>query len=697
MKRLIPLIFIILLGQHPNLRAQSGTEIISDSLKMIGKYDGDKVILRWYPTTPTGWSLGNNYGYNIERIELSDSVSTSENSVILADSLKPADIVKIGKRFKENQNKYLAIAGELLHGKKDYLRKSDKEANPFAKADAYSNMHNMAMLTAELDAEAGLYIGLRYEDLSIKPNATYAYQLILNNPLKEIKIDTAYIVIRTHTPLAIPTPKIKKVYWGDKQIKISWSRDDHKSAFTAYHIERSADGGKTYDRITKDPYIYSNTIDSKYDYIYYDSIPKNEVTYKYRIIGINSFAEESPPSPSVEIQGKDKIAPSPAFDIKTEYLGDSQLKISWKTNPQDQDIAGYMISKSPYKGRGFENITPQGLSPNENNFIDDQYNRFVNNYYFVGVIDEAGNTSISMPHYAEFIDSIPPAPVTGIMGSIDTNGIVTLKWHKSNAPDVKGYFVHFSNQKDHVFAALNGYALIDTTFTDTINVRDILTEEIFYKVVAVDHNMNYSKYSQMASLKKPDFNPPVAPLFKEYKVHDSYIHIRWVNSSSLDVISHRLERRTPNEEWATVATFKNETLRYSEYKDSTTVPGKAYQYRISALDDDDLHTYSPKVLSITFKGKKILNEPKISALDFDKEKRTLSVSWKTNDNYDLITVYRSKDKGPLRIVDTVLASDRKFYDRQLKRGSTYEYAIKAKNSSTGKMSKIGNREQFSFE
>lgn len=674
-----------------SVNAQNDDAIIRDQLKMIGKYDGEKVLLRWFPTTPTGWTLGSNYGYSISRMELADTLSKLKESIVIEDTLKAADVIEIGNRYKQNQNRYLAIAGELLHGDHKALSSSDKDMSPFQKAEAYGNMHDMAMLTAELNAEAGNLMALRYEDLEIEKNKTYAYQLISHNPYEDIWVDTTYVIVRTDKVDLIPTPKITKVYWGDRVIKVTWSKEAHETVFTAYHIERSEDEGKSFKRITEEPYIYSNTIEEDYDFVYYDSIPQNERPYMYRLVGINSYAEESKASEGVLVFGKDKVAPKPAVKLKAEFIEKEGMKISWEVNSVDDDIRGFMISKSEFQDKEYINITPDGLPAKTRSFVDKTFNRFKSNYYFVGTIDEAGNTSISMPLYAEYLDSIPPSPVTEIKGTIDTNGYVVLTWDKPVENDVKGYFVHFANQEDHVFCSLNGHAIQETIFKDTINVKQVLTEEIFYKIVTVDYNMNRSEYSEMFVLKKPDLNPPLAPLFKDYKVNNDHILLEWVMSSSLDIEDHILERKIDDKSgvWNQIEFFKKSDERYGTYQDNSVEPGVKYVYRLTAVDDDGLQTKSPNNLQIKFTGSKILKARSIENIQYNKESKAVQIMWSKDSSFDIVTIYRSKNKGPLRVLETVYSEQGDFFDIQVVNGDNYEYAIKIKDSNSGKSSKIG--------
>ena len=175
-------------------------------------------------------------------------------------------------------------------------------------------------------------------------------------------------------------------------------------------------------------------------------------------------------------------------------------------------------------------------------FIDSSCNENINNYYWIAVFDHEDNVNVTMPQYGTIIDSIAPMPPTGLEGSIDTNGVVTLKWKLGAEPDLRGYFVHYANNARHTFINRTDQPLRDTFWRDTIPLN-VLTEQIHYKVVAIDHRFNYSGYSEMLTLSKPDKVPPTSPVFLRSFADEKGIQLQWTNSGSHDVKANVLMRR----------------------------------------------------------------------------------------------------------------------------------------------------------
>ena len=666
---------------------------------MIGKYDGGQVVLRWYPGSSTAWNVASRYGYRLERATLPDTLAEEIDTFsILENKLLPYTVEKFGELYKKNENKYLAMAAQMMHGKREKLSKPDSEVSVFQKAEIMDNMYSITMLCAEFDREASKGLALCYEDTNIKKGAAYAYRVLVMDTLSSVMIDTAYVIVRTNKVETVTQPSIAQAYWGDEVIKLEWEKDNHKNAFSAYHIERSDDDGNSYARITKDPYVYSNTINTEHNFIYYDSIPSNDKKYLYRLIGINSFAESSPPSEPVTISGRDVDPPSAPYSIKTKYLGGSRMEITWQAKDTDGDLKGFMISKSERKDAGYTNLTPEGLPKDSRTWVDENFNRLANNYYFVGAYDIYGNGNVGLPVYGNYVDSIPPAPVKDLGATIDTNGILKLEWASSPEKDVMGYFIHYANQEDHVFTAINGKPQTTNLYTDTLNIKDIITEEIFYRVVAVDYNMNYSKYSETLKVKKPDVNPPAAPVFQNYKVEDDAITLKWANSSSKDVASHTLQKRERGtEEWERVKTLNYNGETYSESTDRKLVPNTKYEYRVIANDDDGLTSPCPDDFVLHFKGEKVLEAINNVKLSKDAENKFVLVEWDLGKaQFDFVTIYKQMANGKMVAVKTLNASDSKYKDREISLGSEYSYYIKATQSETGKSSKFSSKQSISI-
>ena len=313
------------------------------------------------------------------------------------------------------------------------------------------------------------------------------------------------------------------------------------------------------------------------------------------------------------------------------------------------------------------------MAPYVSQFTDTSALAHGNNYYTVTAIDTAGNAGTSIPAYVIMTDTIPPAKPTGLEGVIDSTGIVHLKWKLGNEPDLMGYLVYTSNALSHDFTAITTDFVVTNSFTDSITIQT-LTKKVYYKIVAFDRNRNPSKYSDALELKRPDKIAPVSPVFTDFLVTDSSVNLKWVMSSSKDVMSQILYRREKGKNWEP---YMKLAVNISFFNDSKVVKQTWYEYALEAVDSSGLH--SPKSFPLNVRmydsGKKkdITNFKVVKSAD----EKSLQLSWNYPEkgNYWFV-IYRSVD-GKDRMTYKNLSSDQlKFTDSNLKKG-LYKYSIKA--------------------
>lgn len=654
-------------------------------LQMIGKVTEEGVLLRWVPETPGAWSLSNTHGYVLERMEFTGEEDFHEVGYepLTSEPIKPWPLADW--EALANQDDYAAVAAEMIYGDKGAV-----PANLFEKADKYQNIFSTALLAAEFSYQAALASGLAYRDEDIQANKKYLYRLSSAGSSEAYPIDTAYLLIDGNQKESLQSVLIDEVLEKEGHVELRWKRDMHEQLFSAYHIERSVDGSN-YQRLTQAPYIDSphEASQTSQTYITYaDSVPNYQPHY-YRVIGITPFGENSPPSKAMKGMGRDRTPPAPPININAEQIAPDQMKITWDMEEMAPDLKGFMIARANDPQGNAENLTPEALSAASRMFIDNTYDELLNNWYFIAALDTANNASVAMPVYGAVIDSIPPMPPTGLQGNIDTTGVVTLKWNLGPERDIKGYMVFYTNQDDHVYANISNKHIMDTVFTDTLNLK-VLTRDIYYKVVAVDAYFNHSDFSAPIKLTKPDLIPPVAPVFTDYKVSDKGISLTWAQSSSLDSYSHQLYRRQKGtSNWQQIAEFFS-LDKYYTYLDSLGEKGVTYEYKIQATDLSGLQ--SPVAYTLTLKAIDFSQKPavrNINAVQNEEDKNVL-IRWTypIDGNYKF-RLYRAVNGGPFNLVGETEQGKTSFVDNKVSLGKSYEYAIKAEFED-GKSSGFGD-------
>ena len=661
---------------NTNLIASAGQDT-TDQLRLIAAAfeNPSQVILRWVPSSPGLWRQCNYYGYKLERAEV-DTLKTSPLSWNEISTIRPASLEDWKKIVKNNPgDTMLMVAGQAIHG--EINNEPFSLDNMIKKSDQLQNYYSACVLAAEFSKLAALTAGLRYEDKTVEKNKTYVYKLTIMAPDSLLNHVIAVTSVQTNGPEDFPPVHSVEIKEGEKIIEILWDRTYYKNYYSAFNIYRADGEGKGWKKLNKRPVSYLAYKDEN-KYIFRDSVQQNYIKYQYKIEGITPYATTGPMSEIFFAQGRDRTPPNAPYNVKTQHVGPQKMLISWEVDTNDNDIAGFRISRSNEIDKGFIELTSKPLSPKARFFVDTTCNELINNYYFIGVFDQEGNANVSMPQYGTIIDSVPPARPTGLQGNIDTNGVVKITWRLGKEPDLKGYFVHYSNDERHTFINLTDFHLEDTTWTDTIPLN-VITEHIYYKVVAIDHRSNYSKYSDLLTLKKPDLVPPVSPVFINAVSAADGINLQWYNSSSTDVVQHILFRRKKGEE-KFLEKYKVQThADKSTYKDVDISAGVTYEYQIAALDDAGLYSEKKGILSATAYQVKSLEGVKTFTYIQEKFPNACILSW-TYDDFENVrfVIYRSVNNQPYSLYKSISGTNT-WKDSRFQKGDTIKYKVKVVN------------------
>ncbi len=680
MKKLMIYLIILMLSSHLLLAQEGGdgSIIVHRKLVVKAKNTGKKIILRWAADSPGAWHLSNAKGYMVERLAYKDDADflSTGYKLLSPDTLKPWPLNDWEAIANEaSGDKYAAIAAQAIHGKRNLSDPKNMNANFLEKANELNNLYAFAMLAAEYSRNAALASALRYEDEDIDPSMNYVYRVYSNAPSTYYQIDTAYVMVEGDKIDVNPVPVINEAVEGEKIIVLKWDRSllEH---YSAWYIEKSTNNGRTFNRLNKDPYIHSIGKNKEVDYIMYkDSIDVLYKTYQYRIIGINTFAELSQPSKAFKAMGRDRTPPSIPKNINAEQITEGSQKITWDVSEVAPDLKGFYITRTANVGSKEELITPELLSKDSRSFIDNSYEQMTDNWYQVYALDTAGNAIVGYPEYGSVRDDFPPAIPNNVKGKIDTTGVVTLKWDLGKEKDLFGYHVYFSNHKDHVYARLTEKPIRGTEFVDTLRL-DVLTEEIYYTVRAVDMRRNKSEESKVLKLKKPDVLPPVAPVFNDYHVLKEGIKLSWAPSTSHDIKTHYLYRKELKASNWDLIYRTDDIKRQDSYIDKSTAVGKTYKYKLVAEDDDELRTNGVYIITLTaidFSTPMAVSMLEVYTIT---EKKQAIVKWTyPKQGAFVFILLRAVNGKGFDIVKTLKSGATRYVDEQLNPLNSYEYAI----------------------
>lgn len=651
-------------------------EMIEDKneIRVLVRALEGKILLRWAPSSPSAWLKLNTYGFQIERF------TVKRNGVLLPPAQERMVVEEILPEPLEkweqivNQNDYAAVLAQSLYGETFEVEGMQQGglAQIINTSQEIEQRFSFALMAADMNFEAAKMGALGYEDTNIDKRAEYLYRIksLVPKELLDIKMGLAAIKSTPIEPL--PAPIDLYAVPEDKSILLTWEYEMFKTIFTSYYLERS-ENGINFKRLGDSPLVNLNdkpNAPSKRMF-YADTISQNDKTYYYRVKGISPFGEESPTSEIVSARGRKKLSAVPHI-TKHEFDASGKVTVAWEfSKDAEKEITGFELNwasqeKGPYK------VVQKEISSSIRKTI--YTNPEPSNYFKVTAIGKNNQKTTSFPAFVQTIDSMPPTMPVGLIGTIDTLGIVKLKWSANTEKDMFGYRVFRGNLEKEEVSQLTVEPIKQTTFIDTVQVKS-LNSNVFYQVVAVDQRFNMSDYSEKLSLKKPDIVPPSSPIFKGYKVIQGSVFLEWINSSSDDVAFHALYRQKIDESkkgWQLV--FQTDTI--TSYRDTKVEANTKYRYAIFAKDKSGLQSLASTPLSVFSQGIVKENIKGFSALP-DLDKGQISLSWrKMPEEISEILMYKSKKGEEPFLWRQLLPNIINLEDPDISPGNWYVYSLK---------------------
>jgi hypothetical protein len=544
-------------------------------ISAIARAYGDSIVLRWAPESAISWEAANRNGFMIERYLLVKDGVVQEHpqkEILTSAPLLPWKV----DRWKDivQKDKYSALAAQALYGKTFELTtgRMGDVSQIYQKVKESEARFSMALFAADVSAVTAEASALRFTDKSVRKGERYLYRIY--TPSQSVAIDTAFCYIAADDRKELPRPYDVQASYTRKNAVITWDKIYVQDIYTAYIIERSDDGGTTFQRLNDLPLVNTERgLESPERGIYTDSLPALNKRYFYRVKGMNAFAEIGPPSDTVSVMGQAAAEYAPVI-TSALAVNNSQVTLTWDfPKSQEHTIRTFEVERAS-KASGSYDILGEGLSVKERRFTDNS--PISNGYYRVKVVAADGSERISLPHLVQLIDSIPPAMPRGLQAVMDSTGVVALRWFRNNESDLRGYRVYRANFSNDEYFQVTKSAVADTVYHDTLNVRT-LAKKVYYKVVAIDHNFNPSDFSESLEVRRFDRMPPVPPVFRNYSARAEGVQLEWQPSTSDDVAETHLMRRPKGSAvWVTIAVFGIDSVT-TQYFDRELPAGKIFE------------------------------------------------------------------------------------------------------------------------
>jgi uncharacterized protein len=699
----ILILFMATLSVNAQRKRQKtdNTEIYPDTvvrharIKAITKGYEDSVVVRWAPADPLAWTLANKAGYHITRIDLSQPGNPVKTDLTPQGIFPTPDKSLKGVDTSTQEGKYLAIAEKMLYGDEYSISRTLARSFTAQLKNEHSALflrYLVSTMIADYDPPAATALGLRYVDRQVQKGGKYIYEITCPYRAKNYVFDSANI-LAVNIRKTVPVPRGLEAAPRDHKTELQWDRLQQGN-FSAYFIERSDDGGKTWHERTRGPYnatyippggdpkkdslLSTQNSQLKNHQIFTDSLPRNYYTYYYRLRGINGFGELSPYTTVLSIQGKDLTPPSTAWIDSARNTTGRSIKIWWKKTKMEADFAGYYINRGTSAKGPFSLVSARLLEKGVTTFTDTAALAHASNFYVVIAVDTAGNATVSAPAMAFLKDTVAPHTPVGVTGTIDSSGIVHLHWSSNREDDLDGYQVYSSYNADGRYSQITKGILTDTSFTDSVATRS-LDRRVYYRLVALDRNFNHSPMSATAVLRKVVVVPPSAPLAGQVSEDARGIHIEWIESRSEGAMGYQVYRKEAGKDWQPLQTLSQDWSAPSvRFTDSAIRPNTDYFYAAETIDSTGVH--SIRSLAVRANDHERSAPAPVSKVQasFDQKTKTIQISWQPQGTPQasdyFFVVYRAVNDGPLNTwqsFDKTARSCRDNGDAKM----TYRYAV----------------------
>lgn len=423
----------------------------------------------------------------------------------------------------------------------------------------------------------------------------------------------------------------------DKQITMKWKPDNDR--FFAVNIYRQKEGDALTRKLNETPILISETSkDSSGNYIYpevfyKDDSLENYVTYKYRLAGLDFFAEETEMTKDFVIQTSDLSPPSPPYNVKHE-INDMEVDFTWEIKPSD-DHAGFNVYRNEKDVFPYQKVNTIMLKAEQRKYKDivPEPRGY---YYYVSSVDTAGNENFLQKLFVDVRDIHPPETPVNLIAKADT-GVVSLSWEANSEKDLMGYLVYrkIKKNKDGEFNLVTAQAIVANQFNDSLPKS--AKNKFIYYVVAMDTSYNKSKPSNLASASMPDVIAPQAPVLKSAYPRGDSIFIEWMPNVEKDIIGYNIYRAESTKD---VGLLLNEELidpEKTSYIDASALPGKKYEYYLIASDSsgnksDNSNRFSAYIV----KKSTGASEIKKFLVKSRKNSKQVSINWEVEPSKELI-------------------------------------------------------------
>ncbi len=661
------------------------------SVKVIARSLPNKIQLRWAVDQPLAWKNANEVGFWIERATISrngEAVVPIVRKQLVAQPIKPKPLEEWEALVLQDQN--VAILAQALYGDTfDVSPPGNQLGAVYAINDELEQRFTIALVAAEQNYEASKLAGWAIEDPTVVTGEKYVYSVSVANPQQSnITINHGTVYASPDMYEALPKPIGLTGIFSDKKVILSWNFNLLQHIYSNYRVERSRDN-ISFKPLTGVP-IFSaqqpkNT--SEISMFYMDSIPNN-VNFYYRVIGKTAFGESGPSSEIVQGKAEETLGFIPRIYQK-ELPTDNKVILYWEFDDDGNRLIDKFELRKANTNKGPFWTVIDNIPITARKITYEGLDRV--NYFTIVAIGKNKVESESYASLVQPVDSLPPSAPIGLNGTIDTTGVVKLSWLRNPEEDLEGYRIYRSTNPKAEFSEVTKTTFKQENYIDTVAITN-LNKKIYYKILAEDQRFNRSNFSEVLMMDKPDIIPPTSPILTNYEITTNGIKIFWIPSSSPDVNSHTVYRKTGGEQdirWKKL--FESKSLQESTFNDTTLQEPSLVSYTVVARDSVGLESLPAKPIKVPWNGRTVKEGDIKFSGTVNRELRFISLTWKVTD-FDVVEfhLYKGVEGKNLKLYKTLEGTAKGYNDVDLQVNTDYTYGLQLvlKGGQTSFISKI---------
>lgn len=652
MKTLKILIVLLLLV------TQSGKLYAQQPLTVVTKVTKGEVRLKWLPTGYDAMRTLIKEGCTVERTELSGTIAqTADYATAEKTVIAPAQVrLSAMNQSDTAAQRILTVLDPFTAAKTP----ESKEGRDFAFA--------LAVLELTVSDALSSAVGCQLT-VTTESGKRYGFRITVKG-LAPVFAEVSTSELTNYPAISDFTAKLDR----KKTVELTWTAKQYQSYGYAFHIEKSLDSPKSGSHLMATPYFPMRTEHEKkdkQDFVRDEHLQEGKWHY-YRLIGLNYFGEEAYFSEWQKIYIPRHL--NAEVYIDTVYA-DKQTRVvagtAYRLSAEPMNLKAFALLRSDKRDGTYTVVQQKTTTDTSFRFTVDMLKTGDQFYYKVAAVSVDNDSVYSTASYLFTLDQEAPSKPTGLSGTINEKGIVSLSWTAPSDNDLQGYRIYRANHKKEDFTERNSDLSTGTTFTDTVLLNN-LTPEVYYCIKAVDHNFNNSPFSDTILILKPDTIAPVAVLLSTPMMQDSVIRLSWINSPSVDVKQNTLIRFSGT----TIDTLLHWSDTMTVFSDKKVIPGTAYRYATLTKDKaGNVSEGTPRQLYYEPGYRKALSGFKAEA---KPEEKLIRLSWSppAGDVFSY-QIYKATAEGKLTLLKTIEdPATTVFDDKQVSSGKAYKYTIK---------------------